>query len=240
MCPNHAVNSHDKDSASYTGKENTDKRQNLINMTNGNRKSNIRPSICITQNYLQNHIHQKCIVPRNHSYSNVTRHQRRKAVVTGDSHLNRINKLSFKNDNIEHAVYFKCFSGSNRKQLNYYANPTLVDEQPYTLIVHVGSNEINRFNHNKVDVKFLAQIILDTGKKCKSCGVNNIAISSILVRKNHEVNEVIKKVNNLSRTLCLEQDFTSGVSGGVRWVRTHCPPNIMSPFLMKLKFKNQL
>ena len=27
---------------------------------------------------------------------------------------------------------------------------------------------------------------------------------------------------------------------GVRWVRTHCPLNIMCPFLMKLKFKNQL
>ena len=44
-------------------------------------------------------------------------------------------------------------------------------------------------------------------KKCKSYGVNNIAISSILVRKNHEVNEVIKKVN-LLKTLCLKQGFT--------------------------------
>ena len=42
----------------------------------------------------------------------------------------------------------------------------------------------------------------------KSYGVNNIAISSVLVRKNHEVNEVIKKVNNLLKTLCLEQCFT--------------------------------
>ena len=35
--------SHDKDPGGYN-KENTDKRQNSINMTNGNRKSNIRPS----------------------------------------------------------------------------------------------------------------------------------------------------------------------------------------------------
>ena len=47
-------NSHDKDPRSYT-KENTDKRQNSINMTNGNRKANIRPSICTTEKYLQNH-----------------------------------------------------------------------------------------------------------------------------------------------------------------------------------------
>ena len=116
-------------------------------------------------------------------------------------------KSRFKNDNVGHAVYFKCFSGSNMNQLNYYANPTLVDDQPNTVIVHVGSNDINKFNHNKVDVDDLAQRIIDIGKKCRSYGVNNIAISSILVRKNHEVNEVIKKVSNLLRTLCLEQGF---------------------------------
>ena len=177
-------------------------------MTNGNRKSNIRPSICTTEKYLQNHIHHQRIVPGNYSYSNATRHQKGKAVVIGDSHLNRINKWRFKNDNIEHAVYFKCFSGSNTKQLNYYANPTLVDEQPNTVIVHIGSNDITKFNYSKVDVEDLAQRIIDVGKKCKSYGVNNTAISSILVRKNHDVNEVIKKVNNLLKTLCLEQGLT--------------------------------
>ena len=94
-----------------------------------------------------------------------TRHQRRKAVVIGDSHLNRINKSRFKNDNVGHAVYFTCFSGSNTKQLNYYANPTLVDEQPNTVIVHIGLNDINKFNYSKVDVGDLAQRITDIGKK---------------------------------------------------------------------------
>ena len=114
----------------------------------------------------------------------------------GDSHLNRINKLRFKN-NLEHAAYFKCFSGSNAKQQNYNTNPTLVDEQPNTVIVHIGPNDITKFNYSKVEVEDLAQRIIDVGKKCKSYGVNNTAISSILVRKNHELNEVIKKVNNL-------------------------------------------
>ena len=77
-------NSHDKDPASYT-KENMNKRQNSINTTNRNRKSNIRLSICTSENYLQNHIHQQRIVPGNHSYSNATQHQRRKAVEIGDS-----------------------------------------------------------------------------------------------------------------------------------------------------------
>ena len=66
-------NSHEKDPGSYT-KENTDKGQNSINMINGNKKSKIRPSICTTEKYLQNHIHQQRIVPENHSYSYATRH----------------------------------------------------------------------------------------------------------------------------------------------------------------------
>ena len=56
-------------------------------MTNGNRESNIRPSMCTAENYLQNHIHQQLKVPGNHSYSKATRHQRIKTLVTGESHL---------------------------------------------------------------------------------------------------------------------------------------------------------
>ena len=121
-------------------------------MTNGNRKSNIRPSICTTEKYLQHHIHQRRIVPGNYSYSNATPHQKRKALVIGDSHLNRINMSRFKNDNLGHEVYFKCLSGSNTKQLNDYENPTLVDEQPNKVIVHIGSNDINKFNYSKFDI----------------------------------------------------------------------------------------
>ena len=82
----------------------------------------------------------------------------------GDNHLSRINKSRFNNDNIEHRVYFKWFSGST-KQLNYYANPPLGDEQPNTVIVHIGSNDITKFNYSKVDVEDLAQRIIDVGKK---------------------------------------------------------------------------
>ena len=190
-------------------------------MTNGNRKSSIRPSICTTEKYLQNQIDQQRIAPGNNSYWNATRHQKRKALVIGDSHLNRINKSKLKNNNVEHAVYFKYFSGSNTKQLNYYANPTLVDEQPNTVIIHIGSNDITKFNYSKINVEDPAQRIIDVGKKCKSYGVNNIAISSILVRKNHEVNEVIKKVNNLLKTQCLEQGFNficnSAIARAMLW-----------------------
>ena len=48
-----------------------------------------------------------------------------------------------------------------------------------------------------------------------------VSILSVLVRKNHDVNEVIKKVNNLLKILCLEQGFTficnSAIAGVMLW-----------------------
>ena len=132
-------------------------------------------------------IHQQHIIPENYSNSNAIWYQRRKAVVIGDSDLNRINKSTFKNDDVAHAIYFKWFNGSNTKQLDYYANLILFDEQPNTVIVHITSDNINNFNYSKVDVEDVAQRIIDAGKKCNSYGVNDIVVSSILVRKKHEV-----------------------------------------------------
>ena len=85
------------------------------------------------------------------------------------------------------------------------------------MIVQIGSNDINKFNYSKVDVGDLAQSIIDDGKKCKSYCVKNIAT----LRKNHEVNEMIKKVNNLLKALCLEQSFTficnSAIARAMLW-----------------------
>ena len=67
-------NSHDNDPGGYI-KENTNKWQNSINMTTRNKISNIRQSICRTEKYLRNHIHQQHIVPGNGSYSNATQHK---------------------------------------------------------------------------------------------------------------------------------------------------------------------
>ena len=51
------------------------------------------------------------------------------------------------------------------RQMSYYANPTLDDEQPNTVIVYVGSNDINKFSYSKVEVEYLAQRIIDIGGK---------------------------------------------------------------------------
>ena len=61
------------------------------------------------------------------SYASVTKSKSEKVCIIGDNHLKRINKMKF--------IYFKCFSGANTKQLNYYVVPT-VDETQQTVVVH--------------------------------------------------------------------------------------------------------
>ena len=99
--------------------------------------------------------------------------QRKKTFIIGDSHLTTIKKI-VKGDKI----YFKCFSGTNTKQLDHYVIPVLVDEKPQAAVIHIGSNDITKFNYHDVDVNDLANRILQIGLKCRYYGVENIVVCS--------------------------------------------------------------
>ena len=53
-------------------------------------------------------------------------------------------------------MYFNCFSRANNKQWDHYVIPVLADEKPQTIVIHVGSNGIIKFNYHDVDVYDLA------------------------------------------------------------------------------------
>ena len=60
------------------------------------------------------------------------------------------------------------YSSANTKQLNYYIVLTLVAETPYTVLIHIGSNDITKMNSKTINVQDLAQGIIDIRLKCKS------------------------------------------------------------------------
>ena len=95
-------------------------------------------------------------------------------------------------------VSFKCFSGANTKQSDYYVVPT-----PQTVVIHIGSNDITESKIKRINLDDLAQKIIDIGLRCRSYGVRNIAISSILVRSSIHLNQVISKVNNILNVLLM-------------------------------------
>ena len=126
---------------------------------------NRRQSICTTKKCLQNYVLQQGIAPGIVSYTSVTKSKNEKVRIIGDSHLKRINKRQFKKDLGKRFSNFKCFSGANTKQLNCYIVPTLVDETPQTLVIHISSNDITKMNYKTMKLQDVAQRIIDIGLK---------------------------------------------------------------------------
>ena len=62
-------------------------------------------------------------------------------------------------------VSFKCLSGANTKQLDYYVVPTLVDETQQTVVIHIGSNDNTESKIKQINVDDLAHKIIDIGLK---------------------------------------------------------------------------
>ena len=83
----------------------------------------------------------------------------------------------------------------------------MVDESPYSVIIHIGSNDITKSNYNNVNVEDLAKKITNINVKCKAFKVSNIAISSILVRSDPKINQVIKQANRLLQGMCKTSIF---------------------------------
>ena len=68
-------------------------------------------------------------------------------------------------------------------------------------------NDITKFNYHDVDVNDLANRIVQIGLKCRYQGVKNIAISSVLVRNDNDLNKLIWGVNISLKHLCKVYGF---------------------------------
>ena len=142
-------------------------------------------------------------VPGSSTYSGISKHGR-KICVIGDSHIKRIKRNDFNKELRHGKAFFRSFNGENAKQLRHYIIPTLIDDKPDTIVIHVGTNDIlNHANHEDI-----ARSIISTGLDCKSNGANEVLISSILVKKNPNLNAIVRRVNDMLRDLCEKNGFS--------------------------------
>ena len=159
-----------------------------------------RPDVCITEKYVQNF--SPPTIPGNSSYATRTKFGK-KIFVVGDSHVKRMKRIDFNKQLRSGKAFFKTFSGANTKQLSHYIIPSLVDDKPDTVIIHVGTNDVlNGANDTE-----LANSIIKIGMICKQHGVNDVFISSILVKKSPRLNALVRKVNDQLRDLCVSNGF---------------------------------
>ena len=98
----------------------------------------------------------------------------------------------------------RSFPGATIRQLKHYILPTLVDDKPNSVIIHGGCNDVQDEN---VTAKKIAEDLVEVAIMCKSYGVKEVIISSLICRKNDELNKKVNEINaNLVR-LCRENSL---------------------------------
>ena len=122
----------------------------------------------------------------------------------GDNHVKWIRRNDFNKDLKQGKAIFRSFSGAKTKQFDHYILPSLVHDKSDAVIIHVGTNDIlTNTNYEEI-----VRNIIKNGLNCKSYGVNDLAISSILVKKNPNLNVLIQRGNDLLRDLCSVNGFS--------------------------------
>ena len=95
-----------------------------------------RPDICVTENYIKNFT--PVTIPGDSNYASISKNGR-KTLVVGDSHVKRIRRIDFNKELRNGKTYFRSLSGATSKQLDHYIIPSLNDDKPDAVIIHVGT-----------------------------------------------------------------------------------------------------
>ena len=112
-------------------------------------------------------------VPGNRSYSSTTKYGK-KICVVGDGHIRQIKRNLFNNSLCEGKAHLNGFSGANIKHLDHFITPTLAEDRPDIVIIHIGSNDITNSTVDQIDVKDIMKRIINIGKKRLSYGVKEV------------------------------------------------------------------
>ena len=103
--------------------------------------------------------------------------QKKKVAITCDTMPKSINLSEIKRKlGRKTIVYRKTFPGVNSVHMNHHIIPTLLEDKPDIVIVHVGINDLlNRFNQDQI-IKNIQQMCIT----CKNFNVNQVIISRMV------------------------------------------------------------
>ena len=131
----------------------------------------------------------------------------KKICVVGDSHLNRIKRNIFQKSVNGGKTYFNVFRGATSKRKNHYILPTLHENQPDVVLLHIGSNCINNQVKDRINTEKLTGDIIISGKSCIDLGVEEEVISSILPKKNIALTRLMRQVDDSLREQWVLNEF---------------------------------
>ena len=114
--------------------------------------------------------------------------------IAGDSILQHVHGWEF--SNAEQRVSVKSFSGSRAEDMKDYLKP-LIRKKPYTIILHVGTNDIK---DDKKTAEVVAAGILNLGTQIKDNSPHiKVCISGITIRKDKAA--ILNKIKNVNNVL---------------------------------------
>ena len=94
----------------------------------------------------------------------------------------------------------RSYSGSTTSDLQWHIIPTLVDQQPDSVIINIGTNNLTKKrNQTEEDICNDIYKLVD---QCKSHGVNEVYISGLTCRPNFQT-----KVNTINSILQRNADY---------------------------------
>ena len=166
-----------------------------------------RPQVAITEKYINTQREPpRKVLPGNRSYASTTKYGK-KICVVGDSHISRIKKNLFNNSVRNGKAYLSSFRGANIKRLNHFITPTLAEDRPDIVIIHVGCNDIIHENIDQINAADVSKRLIEIGEKCKSYGVKEVIFSSILLKRQMKLTKIIRQVNDCLRDDCEKFGF---------------------------------
>ena len=171
------------------------------------RNLNKRPQVVINKAPVSN----KQIVPGNSSFAGAVK-EGPKVALFSDSICNRMSKNELR-QKLKCNITKKAFPGATTDNMyEHYMLPTLKKNTPDTAIIHIGVNDIlakgtpdGGLTSNAIEQ--IAQDVIKCGGVCKSAGVNNICISSILSFRGRKAQSTINHINSKLAKLCRDNQY---------------------------------
>ena len=132
----------------------------------------------------------------------------KRITVIGDSILKGIKGREMSNHVTHGRTYVKPFPGATCTQMMHYIVPTLTEDRPDAMVIHVGTNDVTR-RRGQVEKSSqdVAKAIIDIGIECQKNGVNDIFISGITYRRGFHEMKKVHEINDLVRDFCTKENF---------------------------------
>ena len=134
-----------------------------------------------------------------------TRRQDResKTLVFSSSITRDIKKRTFNTECQKSEVVFHEFKGKRAKDIVRYMIPHLEDEQPSSVVLLAGGNDLAYWDMPTDDIRKVANCLVEGGLLCKEqYGVNEIFISSIMPRSHSDFQGNRHRLNKMLKEMC--------------------------------------